>query len=38
MLRKKSRAGQVDLLGSDAINFGRCVHELAEAMTDSESG
>jgi len=27
-----------DLLDSDAINFGRCVHDLAEALTDSESG
>ncbi len=27
-----------DLLDSDALNFGRCVHDLAEALTDSESG
>lgn len=27
-----------DLLDSDAINFGRCVHDLAETLTDSESG
>lgn len=27
-----------DLLDSDAVNFGRCVHVLAEALTDSESG
>lgn len=27
-----------DLLDSDAINFGRCVHDVAEALTDSQSG
>lgn len=27
-----------DLLDSDAVNFGRRVHDLAEALTDSESG
>ncbi len=27
-----------DLLDSDALNFGRCVHELAETLTDNESG
>jgi energy-coupling factor transporter ATP-binding protein EcfA2 len=27
-----------DLLDSDALKFGRLVHELAEALTDSESG
>lgn len=27
-----------DLLDSDAINFGRCVHDLAETLTDSQSG
>lgn len=27
-----------DLLDSDALNFGRCVLDMAEALTDSESG
>lgn len=27
-----------DLLDSDAVSFGRCVHDLAETLTDSESG
>lgn len=27
-----------DLLDSDAVNFGRCVHDLAETLTDSQSG
>jgi energy-coupling factor transporter ATP-binding protein EcfA2 len=27
-----------DLLDSDALNFGRCVHDLADALTDSQSG
>lgn len=27
-----------ELLDNDALNFGRCVHDLAEALTDSESG
>jgi energy-coupling factor transporter ATP-binding protein EcfA2 len=27
-----------DLLDSDAVDFGRCVHDVAEALTDSDSG